>query len=612
MRRLGGLLLKELWQHGGVLLLLAAFVAAVQGILLLGSAVGPRTITMLEAHATFTRVFLPLLGIALGHRLVVREYHAHTQRFLEALPLYRGEVLVTKLGLGLFVLAGAVTVSLAFAAAIALVKEPLTWHWLTLIFVRTQVFALTLWSVLFTMGLLGRWRIPVYLAMGLVLVFLDQGTDFEVARFGPFGLVSERLILERHAAPWAELGTSLAIAAIALGLGVALALLDEGSVAESLAKPMSRRERVAVGVVLCFALIAWDVVDPKHDKAPFDFEGDAVVRREGLAVLYLDEANRGDAEALADAIAADLARAHDALGYEEPFGPVHVALRTTLEADGYEEVELEGEDDGLLVRAGFSDPAFDARAFRAWVLERAIERATDGRAAFEPNAWVRTGAAALLVYGDEAPDPGLAAFWARHRRPRYAALERFWRTEERFGPEVASAVATSAAFAFVSVEGEPAWRAFASEVLAPPAPGVFAMAGPSPRERFEAATDAAAFEARWAASLRTASSGVPRATASLSIEPEEGLLRSVRWGVRFRGAPPPDAFCALLHAPLGPFDEVVTPSDLSREEVPCAELGEAGSRLVGRYSAADRVLLAIELEVPAGRVRLLAERRELD
>ena len=96
MRRLGGLLSKELWHHGAVLLMVGGFIALVQCFLLLGAALGPRTITMLEAHANFTRVFLPLLGLALGHRLVVREYHAHTQRFLEALPVRRVEVLAVK------------------------------------------------------------------------------------------------------------------------------------------------------------------------------------------------------------------------------------------------------------------------------------------------------------------------------------------------------------------------------------------------------------------------------------------------------------------------------------------------------------------------------------
>ena len=94
---------------------------------------------------------------------------------------------------------------------------------------------------------------------------------------------------------------------------------------------------------------------------------------------------------------------------------------------------------------------------------------------------------------------------------------------------------------------------------------------------------------------------------------EEGRLRTVRWGVRFAAAPPVGATCALAHAPLGPFDEVVEPSEVLREEVLCDALAVDGERLIARYGAHDRVLLAVELEPPDGpRVRLLAERRELD
>ena len=63
MKRLSGLLLKELWHHAGVLVLVGLFIGLVQGILLLGAVIGPRTITMLEPHATFMRAFLPLLGL---------------------------------------------------------------------------------------------------------------------------------------------------------------------------------------------------------------------------------------------------------------------------------------------------------------------------------------------------------------------------------------------------------------------------------------------------------------------------------------------------------------------------------------------------------------------
>ena len=616
MRRLRGLLLKELWQHAVVLLAVGAFIASVQVILLLGSAVGPRTITMLESHATFMRVFLPVLGLALGHRLVVREYQAHTQRFLEALPVYRWEVLLTKFVIGMAVLGAAVTASLACSSTIALIKEPITLDWLTLVFVRSQVFALTLFSTFFLMGLLGRWRVPVYLAVGLLLLFLDQGTEVDVSRFGPFGLVGERLVLERHAAPWGQLGVSMAISAVAMALAAALTLLDEGSAAESLAKRMSRRERVAVGVVLSLALIAYDVADPQHDKVPFEFEHESVLRGEGgrLSVLYLDERHRAAAEAVAGELETATRTAQRELGFEAPLGPLHVALRTTLSANEFEPVPLEEPEDGVLVRANFAAPDFSRRHFVAFVLERVIEHASDGRAAFEPHAWVRAGTAGLIADGE--PDLRAAFFYRRHRRPSYASLERYERTSERFGPDVARALAVSAASAFDALHGRDAWMAFAREVLREePPPGVFAALAERrrpTRERFiDAVGSLETFEAQWSASLRR-DAGVARATGWLEHEIEEGQLRSVRWGIRFETPPAEGAFCALLHAPLGPFDEALTPEGLLREALPCAELDDRGARLVGRYGARERAFFAIEMETAHAPVRLWAERTELD
>ncbi|MBX3272169.1 MAG: ABC transporter permease subunit [Sandaracinaceae bacterium] len=613
MRRLGGLLEKELRHHGALLAMLLAFVGSIDLVLLFGASVGPRTITMLEAHANFTRVFLPLVALALGHRLVVREYHERTQRFLEALPVRRIEVLAVKLGLGLAVLGLVAALSLGASALAAATREPLTLRWLGLVALRTAAIVTTLWSALFAMGLLGRWRVPTYLAIGLVLVFLDQGTAFEVGRFGPFGLAGERLVLERFAVPWEELGVSAAIAAGALALAITLALVDEGSVAESLAKPMSRRERIAVGVVLALALIGFEVVEPRRDKPVYAMVHPQTVHRPDarVSVQHVDPSLRQDAEALADAIAGDLVRAREALGYRAPLGPVHVASRPSLPAHARESVALADRADGVLVRAPFGAPGFDAAGLRAWLLERVVDHATEGRAAFEPNAWVRAGSAALLVH-ERPPAPGLAAFHRRHRAPRYEALARYRRTEERFGAEVARALAASAAFAFVEVAGSDAWWAFAREVLAPPPPGVFAMLRPTARARFEAAVDPAAFDAAWERAL-TAPSDVPRARGWIAIEPAEGRLRAVRWGVRFEAPPPPGARCALAHAELGPFDEVLADADLAREEVACGALGEDGATLAGGgYGAGDRALFVVELATGGAPVRLLAERRELD
>jgi len=621
VRRWLGLLLKEVWQHAWVVVLLGLFVGFVQGILLLGAAVGPRTITMLEAHATFMRFFLPVFALALGHRLVARELRDRTHRFLEALPLRRVEWLGAKLGIGLLVLAGLSTISLGCAAAIALFKEPLTLRWLSLVFVRSQVFVLTLWCVVFAIDLTGRWRVPLYLALLVLAIFLDEGTGLELERFGPFELVGATLVLERLDAPLGALAWSLGICATAVAAGATLAFVRDGTVLAALAERMSRREKVAVGVVLALALIGWDVADPSHGETPFAFQSEHVVRREGarLDVLHLDPAHREAAERLADELAVDLAALRERLALDAAPGPVHVALRRSLDPHDYVEVERQIDENGVLVRADFvGDPRdlepFDAPRFRAFVLERVIAHVTDGRSDYEPNRWVAIGTASRVARHGAPPGLAPARWWTRRRRPTYDALDRLTRTDQRFGVDVARAVAASAAWAVVERDGEDAWTGLAREVLAPPSPvglaEVLSARLTPTRERFAARFPIAPFEAAWARTLR-GPSGAPRAEATLEIEREEGALRTVRWRVRLRDADPADFDCALLHGAVGPFERARSREALTREVVSCDAAGGEGRRLVGRYSAGDRVFLAVELEAIGARLRLATERREL-
>ncbi|HJL19217.1 MAG TPA: ABC transporter permease [Sandaracinaceae bacterium LLY-WYZ-13_1] len=626
-RRVGALALKELTHHGLVLLAVGAFLAFVWAMLLLGAAIGPRTITVLEAHADFVRIFLPLLGLALGRRLVVREYHGRTQRFLEALPVHRLEILVTKYGIGLALLGGVTFASLAVVGAVAALKEPVTGRWLLVILWRSEVFALALWSFFFAMGLLGRWRFPLYLGLFVLVVTLDRSTDVELARVGPFALVNETLPLERHDLPFHDLGVTLGLAAGLTAGAAALALVNEGSVAEAAAKTMSRREKAAVGVVFVAALIALDVADPRRTEAPFALEGEHVVRRPDarLAVLHHAPRHAPAAAALADVLAEDRRGLRDALGFG-PLPPVHVVLRETLEPHVFERVALDDAEDGVLVRARFTDPAFDREAFRAFVLAEALDVATDGRASFEPHAWVRSGTAGWWVTRGGALPPAMAAqaaSVARRRTPSWDTLARWQRTEERFGREATRAWSTAAARAAVEAVGEERWLAFARDVLEEDPPvGALAVIDARRRPvdaRFEEATglDVPAFERTWRDALRRrgipGAYRLPRGEGFVRVEAEEGDLRVVRWGVRFARPPDDGALCALVHAAVGPFDRPIDPDETRRVEVPCAELDPAGERLVGRYGPGDRAFFAIEVGADAtgAPIRLFSERRTI-
>lgn len=613
MKRIGALFAKELREHGLLLGALTLLLAVVGLLLLVGALAAARTVTLLEAHATFVRFFLPIVALALGHRLVVREYQRGTQRFLEALPLRRWEVLITKLVLGLLFLSFVAAVSLAVCVAAASFREPVTLRWVALVALRTELFALALGAFFLTMGLLGRFRIPIYLALAFAAAFLSFATDVELVRFGPFALVAERLVLERDALPWREVGETLLVTGGMLALGAALALSREGAIAEGLARRMTAREKGAVGLVFIAALIASEVFDAKRDKEPFAFEHEAVARHDEprVEVLYLEPRHRSAAQALAAIVASDLEGARGALGIEE-LPPVHVALRESTDPRVVERVRLQ-KNDGVLLRASFTSQGFDRDALRTAVLEQVLEHVTDRRAAFEPYVWIRTGLARSLVHEGEAlPDPALRALWvARSERPRFSLLERWQRTEERLGPAAADGLAYLAATAIRERAGRARWHAFARSLVArepPPALlAVFDLRLDPIAARLERTTELSvpaldeALRARIAALRAHPGAEVlvraPRLAGTIEVERAEGGVRSLSWRLTADRPFEPGTRCALLHAAAGPHDRPFREDELFREEVGCEELLQ-GSSLVGRYGPGERVLAAIEVDMP--------------
>ncbi len=629
MRRIAGLLKKEMWEHGALVLGLLLLVGFVLMMLLIGALSATRTITILETHANFVRFFIPLIALALGNRLVVREYHGRTQRFLEALPIRRVEVVIVKVTAGIMILSIACMASLLLSALAAIVREPVTLRWLALVAMRSEVFVFVLWSVLFMMGLLGRWRIPIYLGIGLFLLILGSTTDVEIGRFGPFALVGDMLVLERQTLPLTDLWQSVALGAGALAAGFALALLGEGSIAEALSRRMTQREKATFAMAFVGGLIVLGTAGEKKTKEPFSFQRDEVVRTGGVEVLYFHDRHRRAAEEIAALLSSDRARLRRDLLLSS-LAPVHIALRETLDARTVERVELE-DADGILLRANFIADHFDRGALRSAALERVIEHATDGRALFEPHAWVRTGLAAMLAYeGESERVPAMRALWmARQRAPSWALLARWQRTEERYGPAAAQGVAYAAASTIVSLRTRARWLAFARSIVGeeppwgmravweersePPIARLMRHVGISERELIAGWR---VQNERWRADPRFAElHAVPHARSAISIERGEGDLRTVRWSVRFtHGAPERESICTLVHAALGPFDRPLRVDELSREERPCAELASGGERLVGRYAPGERVLLAVEVDSPGilgAAIRVHSERREI-
>ncbi len=648
MRRLTALLGKELRQHAAIGLALFACLGLAYALLLLGMMLGNETVSLMQAHASFL-FFLALAGAVLGNRLVVGEYYGRTQLFVEALPLARWEMVALKYLLGLAVLLLAAGLSLATTAMAALSREAIDVRFLAIVAARSASFVCFVWSFFFAMGFIGRFRVAIYIAILLALGVVDQMTELELQHFGPLAVLDNNTLpFEREVMPATAVAQTLALGAGLSALAFLLALINEGSVAEALARRMSLREKAVIGVLFVALTLAFAYLDERRDKEPYTFPEDEVVRSKALPleVLYLLPERRSDAATLLRRLEADLGALTRLLEWLDP-PAARVAYSSSLDAGIYDLAEL-AENDGILVRANFAPEAgFDPRDFSAHLAGLMLDEATEGRARFEPKAWLRDAFAHWWSLRGRAGDadsiagletlcqdgftPLLRALWAaRAAPPSEDRLAAWLRYPERHGEDLAEALAMSGLLVLEEKHGRAAVLSLAREIFArQPAQDlrelIYEWRHPMAAV-FERATALAwpDFIAEWRAELerlgaapacRLALAGVFEGSAWLEVEAGAGALRDVVYGFRFVQPPPAGTLVTLLHGRLTPFDETLERRDLRREEKlwPAAE-HEASWRLPGFYSQRSRAFLALEVEsvVLGCPVRLHAERRVLE
>lgn len=256
--------------------------------------------------------------------------------------------------------------SLVACSVAASFSEPVDAPFLAILATRTCAFVFALWSVLFAMGFTGRFRIPIYLGLGLGLAVLGGMTDFDLRRFGPVAVASPQTMAhERVVLPVRAITESLAFGSAWTVTAFALALIREGSVAESLARRMSQKEKSLVGMLFLGLIVAVSFLDRKKTKQPLTFSNERYAltsAHERLEVLFLHGAARADAEALLAALEADLVGLRRALDWQST-PPLRVALREGLDPGTFERGWV-SKRDGVLLRANFRQGArWDAAAF---------------------------------------------------------------------------------------------------------------------------------------------------------------------------------------------------------------------------------------------------------
>ena len=611
------MLTKELRQHGFVFvgLALAAFAVYYVQSQVLNLAGG--VLSDLDSVPLFTRTVLIAIALFLAYRMIVLDYFQRTRQFVEALPQTYGAFEVLKFVLGFVVLMVIAIAVWLFAVIDASQSEPIGARFVAIMLARLSLFTLFIWSVAFAFGMLGRWRVAVLLGTVVLVRILDSMTGFEMHRFGPFALLDPSTFpFERSHFPWAALFETFVCTVIAAALGFGIALAREGSFMETLSRPMLRRERMAILVVLGVVGGAWLLSNPRPDAPPVRFQSDKVLKNTAanVEILYLDDRLIERANALMRYLDPRMRSFIETTGIDTNLS-ARVSLAANLEGDEFQTGPIDYED-GVIIGANFMARDFAHREMGEYLFHQLLLAGTSERAIQEERHWALDGFAQFWALDNDTAtefDPLiLQALAARDRVGLTTeSLERW--------DVVASAVGEMPAMALATTGWRFLGREHGDETLARIAKTLFARrANDDVRDWFDALANpvSAAFEAedvdfdtfvgawdQWLATFseREPYRGLLREIIDLRVDIAPLRLASGGSGIWFSGVAReplhPLLDCRALHAPTSPVPSPVVRQAMTDEEI--VPEGASFSHLVENvYGTGTRVLAAVECEHP--------------
>jgi hypothetical protein len=627
---------KEIQQHKGTFFWLVCFSSVTTWSLFRVSDAGGQVLSYLSITSIFAVPVLLIIALVIGQRLVAAEYYGQTQQFIEALPIPAGYVQWVKYYLGLFsllALIGGVWVVCILAAK---PFETITPQFVAFMAVRLCAFVFCAWSLVFTFSLLGRLRIPLMAVTVLVMFLVNSHTQFELNRFGPLALMDRQLFaFERSTLPTDDLVEALLTGVLGLATGMWLARMRDGSLAESLATPVSARAKGFLSALIIATLGIYSYFGPDPEAEPFTFSDRYVANEGPVAVAYLDPQFEVDARQLADY----LGERYQALQALAPTTDtdflVRVSLAPVAEPTKYRTL-LTSSTEGVAVSANFErTPGWDNVLFGAYAVHQILYARSDGRLTVEPQHWVLDGFARWWAASAEQSDQSdqskaalgeqldpimLEALYATRHTPINEQILRQWDiSSAEFGEYMAMSVAYSGWRVLQEQRGTDAALAFARQQFSRPTfsdardwwrdwrdplPQRFARATGWNWQAFVAIWDQRLNELRSTPSYRQALDSI--ANSELTITPEVGERgsRSLHYRLILDQPLPADTKCAALHTKLPSFDPPVGRSQLREVEVLWphgTDLQPALSldyQLVGEYGQGTRVFAAFECQFP--------------
>jgi len=438
----------------------------------------------------------PLVAFIVGNRLIVREYIGKTRLFVEALPVAMSSPLIIKFVMGFVYMA--LLTSLGLLITMGMDSDgDISPSFAGLLLIKSITLVFVLWSIVFSVSLFGRLRLILYLVIGATLYYLLSSPSIDADRFGPLALLDfELFAFERDIVPWMQIIQSVITGIVIAGIGFALALFNEGSLTESLAKPMNRRDFVALTIVGFAALVIFPVLTKDWKKTPYSFSGEQVVRSEWppIAIRFNSPKQKPIAQSLLKRLKQTLQVAQRELGIAQ-VPSIRISMDTSLST---KDVNMWTRN-GVIIEANYGEyDSYQNTVLEAHVLHGVFQRLTDNRAVFEPRHWLTDGltrywATTPLTEKDRrehAAQVFARAIFALDRSPLTPDLITNWQlVADVTGLIAAEALAFTAIEFFLQTHGNDPLTRLARANLTEPIPtgfrGPLNDRSPAAQERFE-------------------------------------------------------------------------------------------------------------------------------
>ncbi len=348
------------------------------------------SISPLEILSFSLYTFIPLSAFVLSNLLIVRDYKSRAQQYTESLPTRRITPVLVKYLLGGFIVCGLMLITLLMASRYASVVDSITSEYFSLLALKTLSVAALYWAVMFTISLSGHLRLLLYVLLIGSIYYLLTSASIDITEFGPFALLMDgTLAYERVDVPVRALQETWALTLAFTLVGFIIALWQEGSMAEVLARPMARRDYIVAGFIVAAFLTVLSVLEkeplpePLEVSTRFQLNSD----RHNITVAYLDPDIANTAQPLLDGLDNDIDTIQAKIG-PLPLAPAYVVHDTDLASWEF----VAHSADGPLVYGNFTEADhYDRVVFRTTVMHQLLLGTSGGRSVFEHYHWFLDG-----------------------------------------------------------------------------------------------------------------------------------------------------------------------------------------------------------------------------